>query len=671
MLYKKRILFIFFVLLTANYVKAKSIQLNPDMFNVDEFNEIFKNDEINNFLKKQRFYLKRECPLKSSRFQDLVEALKLVSKGLKNGLCKNNHQELIDSLGGFFENINMTYRLRARYDHQNLYSNNDNKLNNKIKEDRLFATEHHDINKESKALYTKTHNILGQLTKAANDPECSDDLRKRGILSALANVSSGIGQMALLVPSPSGLTVGAGGVATGSILQVISALFHSTFEWDKESDRKQFQELNCSFFDIRNDLESLNFFSISDEDLFERLEKAQVFLNLVKSKKSSLNAYINKAEKEMTKIEKNYLETKKKDTWINLWTATQKVDLSLRLLKDKKDRETFTLELIKLIDDFSSHLKDYCQDYQDYSFCEYLGNLIDSFKAKDPAVFFDLSDDDFFREIQRPILLQIKELNKLFQPQIKLIKKDFLNKKGLKDIVHSKTINNFNNDTESIIKEYDILLDLLSKQVNILSIKKEQLGFGVDNSMSHTIFDVIKEYQKISEMIFGKTGWNFIKYLRDESKEQLKIFVKNLAKFREEFKWDPYDDSIHLEKACRNANNIRLNWEHANASKEVFLDFLDTNRSIIHSYGGKDSWFKNLILFRIPSYETKIHRALVASDLARFYIKKERRVRYRDIKKIQRKDKNFGVIVTKINKQKAAKEYLDKFLKERECFQYF
>ncbi|MBI2602596.1 MAG: hypothetical protein HYW48_06035 [Deltaproteobacteria bacterium] len=630
---------------------------------------VLENPGLAKFLERQRFFAERTCPLQSTRYTDLVESLKIVSNGLKIGLCKDHHGELVNGLSEMLANMNMAFMMKVRYGTSPYvapFAANGSGVSASL----FRPPPPDDIVAENSALATRTQTIMSQLNEVAKDEQCSDDLRKRGMLSMVGNVSLSVGQMGLLVPTQAGIGIAAAGLGLGSVLKVISALMQSNFDWDNENDRRQFQELNCLFFKIRNELDGCHFFSMPSAEIEGTIETAKgYFEGLSREFEDFLRERKEFAVLENVR-ERTFVVAQRGPDWLSLYDRVIEIEGSLARKKETRiERERFTLLMQKhakfLLENVEA-LKD------DVPVKDDLTILLKPFVDEKLPFFLGIDDEEFERRFQRPLMTRLWGLSEAVKTSLLEEQAKFGAIKNLRDNLTNQVYLEKSSDIfQSTEKRFRETLALLAKQIEILKIKQLDVGMGKDNPESGPSYDVLKEYQFITEIVFGHIGWSFLKFLRKDSEKNAKLFDKNMRKFMGQYP-GALENIAHssLGEACRDARHLKIAWDQANASAEVFMDFFDTNRGIIHSQTAKYLWA--IHLFPISaSYQRKIHRSMQTTDMARKQIVGGLKGNNTKIDELQKKGKNFGMILLQIQERKVQKEALDRFLKDNECFREF
>ena len=103
---------------------------------------------------------------------------------------------------------------------------------------------------------------LSTFSTLAEKAECQYSLREQGALSIMSDVIQSVSGLGLLVPNEYGFVAAAGGMAVGSILKLIDTMLKSKYDWKKEEDRNTFIKYNCSFFDIKDQMDRAGIVSV-------------------------------------------------------------------------------------------------------------------------------------------------------------------------------------------------------------------------------------------------------------------------------------------------------------------------------------------------------------------------------------------------------------------------
>ena len=76
------------------------------------------------------------------------------------------------------------------------------------------------------------------------------------VLETTADLIYNSTQLGLLSSNPIGLVVAGGGFLISSALRLIDMIIKQRFDFEKPTDRQTFVKLNCSFYEIRRELDT-------------------------------------------------------------------------------------------------------------------------------------------------------------------------------------------------------------------------------------------------------------------------------------------------------------------------------------------------------------------------------------------------------------------------------
>ena len=211
-----------------------------------------------------------KCPLKSMAHSEIVKKLSSIAKSLKKGECFDKNKDTIKNID---ETINMTNKNLSTL---SSYQNNEQFG---VAPVIMNSPELQKTNIEARqyqfAINPYYRQLLSSFSTLAQDDDCVNNIRERGLLPVLADVSMTMGQSFALLPTANGLMFSAGGMALGATLKIISGLIKSPYDWKDPQQRKQFQDLNCSFFDLRRDIEATELLDAPDEQLGENIKRLE------------------------------------------------------------------------------------------------------------------------------------------------------------------------------------------------------------------------------------------------------------------------------------------------------------------------------------------------------------------------------------------------------------
>ena len=291
-----------------------------------------------------------KCPLKSLETKLLHQKLRLVSKALHHGKCLNNNKQILAGLEQLTSQATLTTNALTQEGYQSTVSSADSLSILTSEESTQTSTSYIDFTSDNlKAADYET--VIGYLGKITEDKECLNNLKSQNFLSTLGNIATTMGQSAMLVPSASGFMFSAAGVGFGATLKVLSGLFKAKFDWKLPEERAQFQELNCSFFDLRREIEKARIFETSPKQKEEQIQQLEAELESLKQFHANLLEKQAKFQKTINKKKSDFIAYHKKTKTAE---NTKKINIFLKSLEEQLTQEkkifliSFNFQLLSL-----------------------------------------------------------------------------------------------------------------------------------------------------------------------------------------------------------------------------------------------------------------------------------------------------------------------------------
>ncbi len=461
------------------------------------YEEALKDNELLEFLKYKTYVRPSKCPMKSNSSRDLLDKMILVRNGLANGPCKEKQQQLISGLTDISNAV--------------------------AKSRKAFSSAPGGAPAQPQASVPSTsQSVLNGLSELPKDAVCLQDLQNKGLVSTLADLATSIGQVSMVAPTPAGVLIGTVAITFGTTLKVIAGLLTSPFDFSIEKDRRQFVDLNCSFFDLRRQLDVVGIFEAKGGDREPTKQKGQVLSSGLKTKLSEMQAEVPDG--------------------------------------DAKDR------------------------------------VEDAYEG--------------------------------------------------------------------------MILDLDSK-IALLSLLQYKEAFDPSGESVHLAFDIMKEYQAIQKIIFGKRGWAFTRYLLKQMYKDYRHFSWRFDQWQDEWlKNQAEPEPIRTKWLCRNATQIRSDWEAANYSLEHAVEFLDSNKGIFHTYVPRFKYFIKIIPTG-SSNQYHLYKNLKAIEMAKEAMAGGAKVNMDQRWKIRKNHltwgHNVGVLAVKIKSRKGDRTIIEDFINDNNC----
>lgn len=480
------------------------------------------------------------------------------------------------------------------------------------------------------------------------------DLSDRSMLEKGADLVQNFSQMGMLVPNANGLVISGGGLALASILRMIHNLFDKKFDFENNQDRQNFIKLNCAFYDIRKDIESSGLVDISTEkhqDDFSDLKGLIKVINdkIKANKKSQANILkeIDKAQAEFVKQQQGALASLEKNVLKGLEIVKTPVKDTGDVPAETIKRETLSdLMIIKgqIVTDLS----------------DYIERGLSKLPIVDKDLMNELAKLDGGAEFLKLYKMDAKEFNNTFRASLLFhfdrIKDDIAT---LKSAAEKKFL------AEVIIDGVNVATykkNLAKKQADVEKALKESLKRGdliklrlsriVGNSEAYTRSDdgtenktaILSNFDEISNQVYGKWGYEFLKYTTKTAKKENEKFKDNFNTFaKDHLNIDDLDSTgskkvatipnpadlkeLRVLYACQDAMPHIRKWVQADSLSQQGYDFVATNKELFHSdiprvflgrTGGRDAG-----IHRIRSKFERIQEHHKSSIFARKVLKKQ------------------------------------------------
>jgi hypothetical protein len=672
---KKRCTFVFNLLIllyiSDSFFSYANIIAIDEKFILDVDKELdFLHKDQFALLLVDRFYNRpKKCPLKSLGKKNLEIGLKKIISSLKYGECYNRNKEIIDGLSDIIENSNDSIQEASEMQGQRSYNSRQIFHKKNVNTNRNIAYPQGAQNYLQINSYYQ--DMLGSLSHLAQDEECTGNIRKRGILPVMADVATTMGQAAAMMPTPNGFLITAGGLALGSTFRVIHGLLKSPYKWNDSSQRKQFQQLNCKFFDLRRDMENAEILSPPDETLsikISEIKKAQI---IIKAKIAEYEKKVEFLKKNIDELERKYIKKTMGDSFYFSKEISEHLIEAIEIIKKSEEKATIKNNLIMQTIKSSEELKqDFAIVAADLPFKEHFFYLINELSWKNIKKHNEMADADFERKIYNPFFGYLQKYHGALSKIESKHKQDFLNYKSAKyKLSNIQVIEKIDQAFMKIFSELELAVSRLEQKKIVLEIRNQNKMFDSNDDGTLVSYNIIEEYIEIQNLIFNKLGYSYLKYFRDLSYEEIKNFYKLYKNFQ-----STYEDNIsEIDKpwACRDAKQIAIHWSNANFASEIAYDFIETNRGICHSNVKKiRTFFYFFPVGRTKQYQ--LYKQARAAEMAKGILLKKNGYNRKRINKIERrKSKNIGEIMLKLKESEKKRLLIETYLDKNMCSKFF
>lgn len=450
------------------------------------------------------------------------------------------------------------------------------------------------------AISSVVNNINGILTTG----QCK--FKDGSFLENTADVITSFSQMGLLVPNSNGLLISAGGLALSSILRIMHNLFTPLFDFTKTSERQTFIKLNCSFYDIRRDIEASGFMDVSSDYHKKDLEEV---VTLAKGLEIKLKSITKSKSEILTKIGKDEAAFIKKN--LGTLASLSKIVASAKLIITSKVQDdagvpanTKKLQVIQELTLLKSELSKLLTAYtesgmskippMDMMLAEELKKL--DFAGENLAGYMALVKEDvktFNEGFRASLLFHFDRILGDITSSGHALKTKFNEEtliEGLKVPEYIKAL-------ELRVLELTKSIDATHKKLKVVELRLGRITKDVSYSSSDdgedNIVSILSSYNEITEQVYGEWGEKFLRYTTESSFEKNKKFEEQFSKFADNhlIKKDgnlivPKASSLSELRtlyACQDAEPFRRAWKLANGLSQNGYDFLATNKDLFHS----------------------------------------------------------------------------------------
>ncbi|RPJ78370.1 MAG: hypothetical protein EHM20_04065 [Alphaproteobacteria bacterium] len=430
----------------------------------------------------------------------------------------------------------------------------------------------------------KFSSLFSNITTMIKMNQCNlDDGR---VLSMTADLIYDSTQLGLLSGNELGLIVAGGGFIVSSALRLIDMIFKKKFDFDKNKDRQTFIKLNCSFYDIRKELEGQGVLDIentfSREDLRDTKEMIeQVDLSLKEIEQDKIN-------------QKKSHELMDQDSLVAL--AGDIVPFKKNLLKlrshlaagivDSVEIPSETQKLL-MISKIAQNL-DLIYEQLNY----YRTLKLSSIPMLDDVFLMELRrfDQTNIAELNQVLNLAPTEFNDTVRARLLFHVIRILNDIGEKEQLASKQ-----NEEIKKIKNLDLqkkqelylskLAELKKIEDRLNRIVSPRDYSGLDDG-SDNMVSLIENYKNISEQIYGEWGDKFLSYSAQKSFDEAKVFNEKIVRFNK--KYGARLKAFQVDKSpatyiCQDIQRIRYSFKYADSLVQEGYDFVITNKDLFHS----------------------------------------------------------------------------------------
>lgn len=532
----------------------------------------------------------KSCPLESRKFADLLAKTETIKNIFKSNCLQkdeNKMTEVLNSVKDIQDELKKRNIIDKTLDGQTVLNSvmgNDSTAASTTSPGSTSSTSSSG-SAVSALSGIKFSTLFSNITTMIKKNQCNlDDGR---VLEMTADLIYDSTQLGLLSGNELGLIVAGGGFIVSSALRLIDMIFKERFDFAKNQDRQTFIKLNCSFYDIRKDLEAQGALDVENNTAREDLKEAQ---ELVAKMNTALGA-IEQEKNEQNKM----LASLDQQSFISLVGVGDVALFKKNLLKIKAQLlngssdpllplETQKLLLISEISQNYDSLLVQLNNYRHLkiSAMPMLDDLflqeIKKFDPTDPAFIsetLNISAKDFNENQKARLLFHATRI--LSDITLQEEKASVQNQ----EIKKSKTA-----ELKTKQELYSGKLAELKKLEERLSKMVAPKEYSASDDGSDNMLSLLENYKNISEQIYGEWGEKFLKYTTVKSYDEVKNFREKLGHFND--KYGERAKRFSIDKAispyiCQDIQRIRVNFKYADALVQEGYDFIVTNKDLFHT----------------------------------------------------------------------------------------
>ena len=560
----------FLVIFSFNFLNANAQDMN----------------EVDALINKYKVTIERPkaCPMESLKYADLLAKTEAIKNVFKSN-CLEKDSKVADVLSSV-KDIQDELKQKNLFDKSvdgssilSLFTGNNSQTASGTT-GTSDATQNALTGAKFSALFTNISTVIKK-------NQCNlDDVR---ILQTTADLINESTQLGLISGNPLGLIVAGGGFIVSSALRLIDMIIKQKFDFDKNTDRQTFIKLNCSFYDIRRDLENRGALEIesslsSDDlrDVKDLIEKIIVSIKNMEQEKVDQKKVLDSMDQQtvaalvgdVSVFKKNLLRIK---GYLSSWVVdsnempieTQKMMIISNLAQDNE-------QLITQLNNYRN---------QKISTVPMLDDLFLSELQK----FDSLKNVATFQQI---LQMPAKDFND--QERGKLL---FYVTRILSDIAVKEDLASTQNQAakKARVQELQKRQEFYITKLQELQKIKDRLdrivapkAFSATDDGTDNMVSILENYKNISEQVYGEWGNKFLNYATQKSYTEIQNFAAKVERFNK--KYGEQIKSYKLNDAppaylCQDVQAIRVSYKYADSLVQEGYDFIVTNKDLFNTDG--------------------------------------------------------------------------------------
>lgn len=531
-------------------------------------------EQINTLINKYKVAGERpkSCPMESKKFADLLAKTESIKNVFKSNCLQKDESKVSDvltSINSIQEELKKRNIIDKAVDGSTIMNS---------------ITGNEEGSSVSALSGIKFSNLFTNISTMIKKNQCN--LEDGRVLEQTADLIYDSTQLGLLAGNTTGLLVAGGGFIISSAIKLIDLIFKQRFDFVKNSDRQTFIKLNCSFYDIRKELEAQGGLDVENSSNKEDLRDVKFHIE-------KLNLALKDLEKEKTE-QKKVLDEMDQQMLVSLVGDVSTFKKSLLKAKTilnspivdnaETPAETQKLLMISAI----------AQDYETLSFqlTNYRSLKVSGIPMLDDVFSVELKKFDPMDMItfQNTMNLSVKEFNEGLRARTLFHVTRILNDIGSKEELASTK----NKEAKKAkVDELQKRADLYIAKLADLKKLEERLGrvvsprqYSATDDGSDNMVSLLENYKNIAGQIYGEWGEKFLRYTSLKSYEETKTFGDKIERFNkkygEQLKAFKVDSSPSTY-ICQDIQRIRYSFKYADSLVQEGYDFIVTNKDLFHT----------------------------------------------------------------------------------------
>ena len=533
-------------------------------------------DQINTLINKYKVAGERPkaCPLESKKFADLLAKTESIKNVFKSNCLQKDDSKMSDVL----TSINS---IQEELKKRNII---DKTVDGNTIMNSITGNDSTDGSAVSALSGIKFSNLFTNISTMIKKNQCN--LEDGRVLEQTADLIYDSTQLGLLAGNTTGLIVAGGGFIISSAIKLIDLIFKQRFDFVKNSDRQTFIKLNCSFYDIRKELEAQGGLDVENSSNKEDLRDVKFHIE-------KLTQSLKELDKEKTD-QKKVLDEMDQQMLVSLVGDVSQFKKTL--LKTKAtlnspivDNAETPAETQKLL-----MISSIAQDYESLSLqlSNYRSLKVSTIPMLDDVFSLELKKFDpmDMMSFQATMSLSVKEFNEGLRARAL-----FHITRVLNDIAAKEELASTKNKEvkKAKVDELQKKMDLYNSKLAEMKKLEERLGrvvsprqYSASDDGSDNMVSLLENYKNIAGQIYGEWGEKFLRYTTAKSYEETKTFGEKIERFNK--KYGEQLKAFKVDTApstyiCQDIQRIRYSFKYADSLVQEGYDFIVTNKDLFHT----------------------------------------------------------------------------------------